>query len=131
MTLVTILTAITAAPTHSPRARVARRAAALAALTLAGALLGACGSDDSGDPTNQASVPASGGGRGQGLAPLADCVRQNGVDLPESPTRAQLLDVVRDVDKAKREQIRQACGSLVPSGLADWLGSRSASPSAS
>ena len=114
----------------------ARRLAYLAAaLTIAGALLSGCGgseddSPDSGVPT-PAATAGDATGQGKGLGPLADCVRQNGVDVPQSATRAQVLEAFRSVDKAKREQIRAACGSLAPSGLAEWLSSRAPSANAS
>lgn len=126
---VTISESITGPHTTSAVRRLAYLAAAL---TIAGALLSGCGGTegDTGEPT-PAPTAGDATGEGKGLGPLADCVRQNGVDVPQSATRAQVLEAFRSVDKAKREQIRAACGSLAPSGLAEWLSSRAPSANAS
>jgi len=114
---------------HIPIVLPRRQAASLAAaLLIAGFLLVGCGGSDSGGSgTTPTPAPASSGSRAEALTPLVECARSNGVDIPESPTRADLLKAFGSLSKEQRQKIRAACGSLAPSGLGKLL--ESASPS--
>jgi len=117
--------------TFKPAVRRLRRpASAGAALLITAVLMTACGSDDK-EPANTATNPAPNASAPlrEQLAPLADCLRTHGVDLPESPNRQQVQDAFKKLDAGAREQARQACRSLAPSGLRHLI-DPSASPSA-
>jgi len=116
-------------PTPIQVARRLRRPASVgAALLIAAVLMTACGSGDDPVTTQTNPTPTSSGRLREQLAPLADCLRTHGVDLPEQPNRQQVQDAFKKLDAANREQIRQACRSLAPSGLRNLI-DPSASPS--
>jgi hypothetical protein len=102
-----------------------RRPAAAAVLLVAAVLATGCGSDSAGpsgpatDPTPAA--PTASGDLWAQLTPLIECLRTNGVDLPEQPTREQVLGAFQKLDQAGRDRVRTECGSLVPAGIRDLI----------
>jgi hypothetical protein len=108
-------------PTPIPAARRSRGPAYAAALLVTAVLMTACSSGD--DPVNTATnpAPAASGKLREQLTPLADCLRTHGVDLPDQPNRQQVQDAFKKLDAANREEIRQACRSLAPSGLRNLI----------
>ena len=109
--------------------RLRRPASAGAALLITAVLMTACDSGDDKVNTPANPTPTSSAGRlREQLAPLADCLRTHGVDLPEQANRQQVQDAFKKLDAATRDQVRQACRSLAPSGLRNLI-DPSASPS--
>lgn len=99
-----------------------RRVLALGALLLAVVLLAACSDDSGGDGIATAGGTGSDKSAEKELsdeerqAKFAECMRDNGIDMPDPEPGEPSRMTVREGDRAKMEKAMDACRELLPNG---------------